>query len=29
MIQEFLSLSNAKLFVRTKGGNVWGIWVEK
>lgn len=28
-IQEFLSLSNAKLFVRTKGGNVWGIWVEK
>lgn len=28
-IQEFLSLSNAKLFVRTKGGNVWNIWVEK
>lgn len=28
-IQEFLSLSNAKLFVRTKGGNNWGIWIEK
>ena len=28
-IQEFLSLSNAKLFVRVKGGNAWGVWIEK
>ena len=28
-IQEFLSLSNAKLFVRTKRSNSWGNWEEK
>ena len=28
-IQEFLSLSNAKLFVRTKRGNSWSNWEEK
>lgn len=28
-VQEFLSLANAKIFVRTKNSNTWSEWKEK